>query len=490
MTRIIGNRLVLIGAFMAFVFCAIACAEGEPEPAVINDNDNTRPDPNNQDTPDAGNGGDVINGEDDANSNNGGSGDSCMDNGDCEGDEVCARTVPNAEGSCVLPDDELVDGEECSDGAQCTSGLCYDGQCTTACSDESECLDGWDCDDLGDGGFCTPPACSTDDDCQGTQACAVTADGNAIQTVCLPDNGGGEAGDGCAGHDECVARYCIDSICSALCESTDHCGNFQSCDDGTITVDSASDDLRHCQPTSVEQCLSPGDCQDADMTCSLPTFGTDGGIDGASCGFTNPGEADLGESCVGSSSCESGLCLESDDGLTGECSVFCQDAGVDCGGDQNCMRVDEQLGLCFGECLRNEDCDGGNVCQIGLDTNDDIQTICDHTVGDKDTGEECDDSLDCTSGFCLTSYGTYDINCTGDAQCPGDSECTCPPNDPNCTQQTCVEQESRCSKLCDPANGDADCDTGGHEMTRCDDQIQVQRETEVEFVAACALEFE
>ena len=478
------QQFALLLACLLLAATWLACAEGEPEAPSINDNS----DPSNHADPDAGPVADV---DEDTAPDIDAADEGCTENQQCDAGQICARPAPGQQGQCADPQDDRLLGEACSDSAQCQSGLCYQGRCTDDCTDASDCPVDWSCEDATQAGYCVPPACSSDDDCPAGQSCAVTPDGtNSLEAVCLPDNAGGQSGDSCFDHGECQSRYCLDGVCSALCDDDPHCGDLQHCDMETISVDGAQGNFEHCLPTSITYCVSPDDCEDTDRTCNAPTFDSDGAVDGASCGLTNPGQASLGDSCASPTECESGLCLPADDGQIGECSVFCQDADDHCGDDQYCMQVDEELAICIGSCSRNQDCDGGNVCQIGLDTEGSIQTVCDHPVGDAEIGDECQESSECESALCLTSYSSYGISCEFDEQCPGSAECICPLNDPDCTQKDCIELESRCSEFCDPENGDADCETGDHPMQHCDEQVQFQLESTVETIPACALVYE
>lgn len=497
---------LVLALFVAFALGACASGELESGEEGENDGQNQGTTTNQGETDaDAGSPGDeddvlVINSGDpsdvgDVGNGNANSqpGNECSGNSECSGADVCARTTPDGSGDCVAPEDSRLDGEACTDPAQCTSGLCYDGRCTRSCDGPGQCHDGWDCDDLGDGQFCSPPPCSSSHDCAIGQVCAVSAtDSGGVETVCLPDNSAGQPGQGCSDHDECASRYCLDGMCSAPCVEGAHCDSVQFCDVHSVELGGTSEQLDMCIPHDGTPCSAPGDCEDPDRTCNMPTFDSGGSINGASCGLTNAGQGSLGSSCDGNHGCESNLCRPYDDGQSGECSVFCEESDTDCGSDQVCARLTPDIGMCSTECMSNNECDGGDVCVADVEPGGEVESFCANTFGDGETGEECSGVLDCESRFCLISSWDEGVSCENDSHCSHpDSECRCPPGNDNClsSERACLIVESRCSKLCDPANGDADCDTGGHEMTVCDENVRLMMDSgEVHEVPACGME--
>ncbi len=421
-----------------------------------------------------------------------GDSDGCDNNEDCDGEEICVRPEPGAEGSCQSLDDVSLDGDSCSDSEECASGLCYDQQCTQECDGAGECLEDWTCEDKGDGEVCVPPSCTSDGDCASGQVCAFSPGGadDALGTVCLPDNGGHPPGVFCEDDDACAARYCHDGdeICSAPCiGDNEPCSDVQMCEENTVSIGGESGAFDVCKEYELIECNSPDDCTADDLTCNrLP-----GAVDGAACGLTNPGGAGLGESCTSPAQCESDVCWESGDETTGECTVFCSDSAADCASEQVCTRLSEEVGACLESCVGNADCDNGNACQLGIDHDDSMHGYCNAYIGDLDTGDECSAPDDCKNGLCLTvtTYAVTPDSCDFDSHCDDGFECTCPPGDPNCTDEVCVSEEGtteqRCSEMCET---NSDCDTGEHVMTECMHNIVVTWESGIsDNISGCSL---
>ena len=417
---------------------------------------------------------------------------SCVSDEDCDGSDRCVASVTDDQFGFVC-DEPNADGGEggdtCSDDSDCAQNLCEDGVCKAPCDSDELCEDipGSECTTStyerngadGSASTCTVPEfCLSDDDCTDDDVCAVvtTADDD-LDTVCLDDNDGAESGTGCDDDDDCLSRFCNDAgFCSSPCEDGDHCGDYQQCDeDETVTKDGVDGELDICGEIPITECSATYDCDLDDTACNSILLDENDEVDGAFCGFTNPGESSLGASCTESANCESDFCWPSEDDTTGECTEFCEETDRDCADDQVCAAMGSDLGACLASCTTNDDCDGGNVCQYQVDEDDNVlYTYCDHTVGDGEVGEECSSNLDCETGACLevSIYSETDLSCFDDLDCPSEYVCDCPMDDPNCSSwdTICIseeptEEESLCTKLCDPANGDADCDEGG--MTRC-----------------------
>ncbi len=386
-------------------------------------------------------------------------GDPCDTNSDCAASLVCARDEPDEPGSCEVPTDNLQDGDLCTDAAQCASGLCASGFCTRECD---ECLNGWPCEDQ----ICHPPGCASEADCPAGQNCAFWAGDGGIDTVCLPANAGFGPGSSCQDDGECRTRYCHEGQCTAPCgEANEVCINSQICTDAVVSLDGFQEDYEICTEFELIPCDSPGDCDADQLTCNrLPAS-----LMTPACGQRNPGQAGLGEDCSGSSDCDSDLCWPAEEPGHGECSVYC-DATSDCGAGQVCTYRGTEFGRCLRGCSNDSDCIHGNVCQVSQGVDNQSHGYCGPPLGDKAVGEECSSGSECANALCMTMNNTQITgeSCDIDAHCESGFVCECPPNNPNCSSRTCIQtiSEQRCSTICDPANGNADC-AGGHVMDEC-----------------------
>ncbi len=467
--RASGLRRQLITAVVALATAlavgAVGCAEAELEPPEIQANNNDGSD----------------------NQSNNGSLEDCTEDEDCPDGEECVFEDSEDEGgecrTAVDPPNGS-EGDACEDDSDCETGSCEDGVCVSGCDDEDDCPEGFAC---GDDGYCEAPGCSADSDCASGQACSVVVDdeGDGLETRCRGGDDGADPGADCDDHEDCRGRYCRQGECTSPCINDDDCGTNQSCEPTPAEIDEVGDELDLCVSMEVQFCESPEDCEDDNMTCNMPTYGADGEIDGGSCGFANPGEGDVGESCAANSECESNLCRASADQSVGECTVFCEESERDCGSGQRCVHAAEELGFCAGGCARDADCDGGDVCVLGLDREGSLHTFCDPPSDDAVgmTGDDCDSDSECKTGICLTS--AFEGECIGDEQCPDGTECGCPPTDPGCSEHICYR--SFCSEVCDPANGDADCESPDHDIDRCADDVTIEVDGGIQEASMCAM---
>lgn len=444
-------------------------------------------------------------GSDDVQDNDGvnhtqGEGEPCQSDADCgDDDEQCTRSEPGVEGECLPLFEVRTIGESCSNPQQCESGLCYEGECAQECEEAGDCSGDWLCHEAGEGGICEAPGhCDNDGDCPTGGICAfgIDEDEGGLSTYCLPENAGVAVGESCEENDDCLSRACVEGYCSAPCDDDEQCGSLQVCEEDLLSVDGEEGEFEMCVDMPAIACTTPGECDEEMLTCNT-VVPDEGAVEGAVCGRVNPDQNELGEECTEAADCESDQCWVSSDGSAGECSVFCQDADQDCADGQICSAKAAGLGMCLASCDRNDDCQGGNVCQLGTDPQfESVHSYCSLQVGDEQTGESCDENSECETGLCLTviTYTVTDQECSSTDACDADYECRCPPDDPECSQQVCVSEEGtvedRCSELCDPDNGNADCDGGDHEMTWCNDGVETTFGDQSKTVAACSLPLE
>ena len=149
----------------------------------------------------------------------------CADDGECDPGRVCGtlEDVPNILApyrGCIAAGSRAL-GQVCSEGAECSTGVCYGGSCST-CGGDATCPGGGTCARVADtfsvaGGTatwlsaphtCDPlsakgaagVACLADDDCASRHC-----DAAGGLRVCLGGGDQGFAGDGrtCTGDDDC-----------------------------------------------------------------------------------------------------------------------------------------------------------------------------------------------------------------------------------------------------------------------------------------------
>jgi hypothetical protein len=135
--------------------------------------------------------------------------------------------VPFFEGTCITL---LADGDDCELDAQCFSGVCDDGICSTqTCDDQGTCrvkLPNWSSCDLDD--ECVSGVCDIFDGICCNRSCHPNNE-FCDEGFCAPFYETRIDGDRCAWPDQCISRNCVDGAC---CQATT-CPNGQECQLGT-----------------------------------------------------------------------------------------------------------------------------------------------------------------------------------------------------------------------------------------------------------------
>jgi hypothetical protein len=137
-----------------------------------------------------------------AGSCNGGRCAACAQNADCDESGVCG--VRHVDGSlrqeCVAHAGSAF-GERCLDGAQCETGVCCEGVCSTCCDDEP-CEDGL---------TCGPAVHYAATDSYGEQP--------FVPWHCGAGERRGAPGDLCTHGDDCASELCVDGyhMCAGMC---------------------------------------------------------------------------------------------------------------------------------------------------------------------------------------------------------------------------------------------------------------------------------
>jgi len=290
-------------------------------------------------------------------------------------------------------------GADCSASGECASGRCLDGNCSTRCSDDS--------------------------DCQSTVTelhCGIGSDGSHS---CVPRCG--VAGYACEGG---IPVHCSQA-------STDSCRTCGCDAAGTYCKGSTNT----CMPLEAEggpcewndECLS-GNCSNLSHVCRVP----------------------VGDACT-TSNCD--FC-RTRSGVGSYCSREC-DSGQDCGGDLCVGNASIYLFYCTSQCSPTNtsacpnQCDylsggGGYFCDCE-------SPDCGGTFAAAPVGSICRADSMCTSGNCWdrvgirsNGYTKYVGWCT--QTCASDSEC---PAETACVNVDC-NQAGGCKAICVPR-----CTSGG-----------------------------
>lgn len=245
-------------------------------------------------------------------------------------------------GGVVDPPDPSGFGDACSGSAECATGLCDAGVCTSGCDlvRGDGCPGGWYCDARGScgGGVClrgdsgsgrVGASCGADLDCA-TRLCADTGDGSGghCATPCDP-----ASADVCGAGTACASTTDGCGACLATAGDGDGSGGGGF---GTGCAD-ASD-------CSSGWCYEPG----ANGVCTSPC-GVDGFCPG---GFECDGEmcapsgGALGDECATRSDCATGMCGRAGDAATGLCTKSCSDDAA-CGRGYRCASTEQGAGACW-----------------------------------------------------------------------------------------------------------------------------------------------
>lgn len=396
---------------------------------AANNTNNTSTTPNNSNTgntsttpPNTNTG----NGIDDA-------GAACASDADCDGTCIATEQFPGGYCSSL----------GCTADTECgQSGVCVNvgdsNACLASCADESDCREGYACQDDGAGGnicFPQPPdpgaACSSDADCGGA--------------VCF---GIGEQG-----------------YCAFGCDMDNPCPTGFSCG----LFNQVGDNIGICQPDCTEdsECRSDLVCTDTDADNDSECF-----IEVAS------GPGGPADPCTEITDCSGGLdgfCIEEDMGefVGGYCTFVCEEdsectegshcgiiggvsqnnpnlgicvkdcaTGADCSSDQFCGDPDQDnVNECWGQeitppCTMDTDCNAGEVCslkgRVGGTAEEGLclascaaDADCDAAAGETCADANGDGANVCFPGEFADGAGTAGDACTSTGDCAGGVDGTC-----------------------------------------------------------------
>ena len=241
----------------------------------------------------------------------------CASAADCAIDQICAVQGPDA-GFCVAPGPGL-GGAGCESREDCASWICADGQCATGC-DGVPCPANQACLPLHTQRICVPMGEAGDEaTCgDGAECASGVCRGGRCSTPCDAD--------ACPNDRVCVAYEALD-LCERQCASSTDCGPSGICQsgglcatrgaiaDGAPCVDGARCASGRCQAGQCAARCEDAECPDA-RACVRD-------ISGAVCRLA--GGTPFGGACTDGAECASGLCGG------GRCTIDCGAVGCPAG---------------------------------------------------------------------------------------------------------------------------------------------------------------
>lgn len=354
-----------------------------------------------------------------------------VDAGARDADGLDATLDASRDGGIDAPIDALTPHREgpCDDDAECSSGVCRNGECAMPCRVASDCptTRGWACTPgTSGGGGCTcepsrsddPCADDVDSDCNGALECLV-CDGHEVR---LDDEANcGACGRTCPSSASCIGGGCAcDDSARVLC--------------GGECVDPAAD-LAHCGGCG-RACPAGATCEAG--TCSCPA------LSDAICGGTC---VDLDASVAHCGACDA-PCAEGERCDAGACA--CPVRGQRSCAGAGCVDPSSDPLHC-GEC--GTQCAMGAVCVTGsCACAADRQVVCGAACVDLESdrvhcgacGRACPAGIDCVGGTCAcpgatTACGTSCVDTrTNTAHCGGCGQACAGP----CVAAGCIEPRS------------------------------------------------
>ena len=335
----------------------------------------------------------------------------CTDNAECGDGFVC----DHESGAC-----------ECSSDAACDERLgawagesfaCHNGSCTRACSTDLDCSCGSICEE----GACQR-GCRADGDCCGSSSCQ---DGRCSAPSPGPD------GSRCYESGDCTSELCVSTAYArGLCvpKVVDHC-KVDGCPKGTacdsVYVPSLDRMIGVCAPG----CNADADCREG--TACRPSETASGGPEKRVCRPTCDTNSVCGPSgrcrsttgtctCASDSWCKTYGKLAFCDAGTKSCTCTPDCAGKECG-DDGCG------GQC-GKCSKGYECGEGGKC-VGSCGTSTPYTVC-------SDGSYCPPNSTCTGGKCTCAPGYVAKDCEG--TCKSCSlKWTCELCTPSCSEREC-----------------------------------------------------
>lgn len=270
----------------------------------------------------------------------------------CATDQICAVSGPDA-GFCVAPG-AGEGGAACASREDCASWICTGGVCAEACDPSgvpSACGADARCLALHTQAVCVPIGEGDDE-----APCATGAD--CATGVCRGGRCSTDCPNGACGNDRSCIAFDTLNLCERRCATSADCGSTGICQPSTAgplcVTRGAADDGAPCSEGA--QCAS-GRCQADRCAARCPDGVCPPGracvtdISGPVCRLA--GAVELGGACERGLDCLSGVCAG------GRCALDCADGT--CPAGTRCTRFAEGR-FCFSACTEDADCPEAARC--------------------------------------------------------------------------------------------------------------------------------
>lgn len=420
----------------------------------------------------------------------------CMNNADCADDYLGRTTCHILPGKVIGQCVQCAGDSDCPIGQDCTlNGLCENGnpgiiKCTEDTTPDADDRIDAECTPYTPYQFCFVKDGATDgicaeclenSDCEGNQRCNEN-------NRCDGDNNDET---GCSNSMECLDNKhcqvsadgtgtCVECLNNSQCPPNQVCAGTNKCTDNNGTCQHHGDcsyglycDIYFGGNGLCVQCLEDAHCPEG-KTCEMLSC-VDGETDPTECGTDNDctgtqkycyqegNQQAICVECIKDEHCSGGLvcnpvqnCVDPSDETACKTNNDCL-VGV-------CLKKEgSETGVCV-SCIKDADCPTGQICHD------------DHYCVHHDPVPECNSKNDCLTGECyLENSGTSGIcvECLSDNDCPGEQLCNqyqkcTDSNEPpicdtenNCTDPAnCYTPEGNTTGFCLPCLSDSECKEG------------------------------
>jgi len=345
-------------------------------------------------------------------------------------------------------------GSWCEAHADCRTGICTaDGLCLAICDEEGGCRDGQRCGSrevtvhgvTGTLPVCVPDPgsgalCTTHGGCLAVgESCRPEIVEEELTFACRPRPGDGLPSTRCAHDWDCESGHCTPrGYCFGLCEETAQCAEGQECTELSLGLADLPDGglARSCLTLEIP-CGHDADCPREGYACIPDVDPLDPLAVELLCrpvvGPDQPGWA-----CTVGDECRTGICLKEPGARIGVCWGACA-SDEDCDEGLVCDPAGHLFPLAGGgtapvpacgvgqgsgqACGRSADCSDGEVCTARPNAaQDGLETICRLPVAEEDPLFGCESDDDCRTGVCVPGTGDWPISsclslCASDEDC-------------------------------------------------------------------------